>query len=155
MDYLKYKNFKIGKQLNQRKKLANDTFNNAHTECSDKTAPTYVSEAQKSKSTKNFMNNFLESNRNYFNQDCDSNTIEYIDEKKVKNQTIYNNREKDINNKFIDNYKIQNFLTSHNNLLEEKTNNQYLKNFNQTRKNINDFLEESLLNKNIKNKSIL
>lgn len=100
MDYLKYKTIKFHNEYKNRKKALNDTMNNAYTECSDKTAPTYASEAMRSRSGKTFVNKNFEYKKSHLN------TIDNSD----------SNRPKDFANKAINsNYNINNYSTKNSN----------------------------------------
>jgi hypothetical protein len=126
MDYLKYKTNKFYNEYKNRKKVLNDTLNNAYTECSEKTAPTYASEAMRSRSVKTFMNNYFECKKGNYNtiNNCDSNRFKenqetdsnynnnkIIDNFSTKNSNFSNLIHSDYNN--INNNNCQNFLSNH------------------------------------------
>lgn len=122
MDYLKYKTIKLHNDYKNRKKILNDTFNNAYTECSEKTAPTYTSEGLRSRSGKFHNNNFLEFKKNTLNtlSNCSSNRFNYVGEHKNHNKNCLNNKNE------IENYSINKFTGNNDD------------NFNNTYNNLNN-----------------
>jgi len=105
MDYLKYKTIKLHNDYKNRKKILNDTFHNAYTECSEKTAPTYASEGLRSRSGKFYKNNFLEFKKNNLNtlSNCGSNRFNEVDQ--ITHNKYYTN-----------NYNNNEFETYNNNI---------------------------------------
>jgi len=199
MDYLKYKTIRLHNEYIKRKKILNETINNAYTECSEKTAPTYTSEALRSKSGKNNQNNFFEnknnvlkvSDNNFFynignkqdNFQFDNNDdIEYFSNKNFcvgKNKTydIHTNKSRNfskqnlnksiftdfvkLNNNVYNNNKnfIKNrFLNNNDHILNNKFENvfsknefNHLTNFENAKKQIDEYMEEITKKKQIKN----
>lgn len=176
MDYLKYKTIKFHNEYKNRKKQLNDTLNNAYTECSEKTAPTYASEAMRSKSGKSFVNNFLEYKKSNFNpiNNCDSNrwkdlgnqeTILNYNNKNFGNNFTYTNNYKNCQNcsslssgNYIDFSQRMKESQSVGNCLKcnNDTKNNYSShnnNFEIARRKIDEYMEEKLSNKNMKRNS--
>jgi len=125
MDYLKYKTNKFYNEYKNRKKVLNDTLNNAYTECSEKTAPTYASEAMRSRSGKTLMNNYFECKKGNYNSinNCDSNSFKENQETNLN----YNN------NKIFDNFSTKNsnfsnFIHSNYNNINNNNYQNYLSN---------------------------
>ncbi len=92
MDYLKYKTIKFHNEYKNKKKALNDTLNNAYTECSEKTAPTYASEAMRSRSGKTFVNNkYFEYNKSNVNAFDNSDSNRLKDLANQETNVNYNN----------------------------------------------------------------
>lgn len=171
MDYLKYKTIKFHNEYKNRKKLMNETLHNGYTECSEKTAPTNASEALRSRSGKYLTNNYFDYKKSNFNtiSICDSNKLKEFGNQEI-NTNINNfnninkenfNRNYDSNNNsginknnYANNINNANLNTYKNNknrndlICENNFSNS--NHLNRTRKKIDEFLEESILNKNIR-----
>jgi hypothetical protein len=177
MDYLKYKTIKLHNEYKNRKKILNDTFNNAYTECSEKTGPTNASEGFRSKSGKFFNNNFIDFKKKNVNCINNSNSERFDNN---GNQTTNNNYIKK-NKNYLENFAKNNYRGNHdqnynnykndfstnngndhnNKSLVENPNHKYeesfkedakYSNFEKTKKNIDDFIQDKKREKYMKKK---
>jgi hypothetical protein len=138
MDYLYYRAQKFQEEIKNKKKIMNETMNNAYTECSEKTAPTYASDALKSRSGKCQNNNFIESGGG-------KNKIIYTQRENEFNKYQSNRLKKNRNPvQFADNEFFDSKENEKNKFQNSKYEKMYnnSKNFQETRKYIDEFMEE-------------